>query len=192
MSFQNCPSVLSPLVVVGSRLQGTNESSDFTRLANAAGKKVSKALPQATFLGSAVDGVSTEGYDVCTAILDFLYGRKNYVMLTYVNHNSKSLRYQLCGGSCVTTIGHHVLDADLLRVAGVTNELFRVQDFASDASVLRLFSSSSIQKLSNVLSEGEKDFSAGDIGCLSLALFMVRLHLHAVNGNNVPFKHRVI
>lgn len=77
-------------------------------------------------------------------------------------------------------------------LARVTEGADRYKDFASDLLVLKLASSQTLQKLASLLATGETDFTAGDIGSLGCTLFMMRLHLHSVNGREVPSKHRAI
>ena len=63
------------------------------------------------------------------------------------NHNIKNSRYQLVGGSSPASIGSHVFDPTLLKKTGVAQQLWRIEDFASHAVVLRLASVHTILKL---------------------------------------------
>lgn len=190
ISFQNCPKGVVPMVVIAARPQSNNETSSFTRLIETACTAAATASG-GRFLGFAVDGVSLESMDVRRSNCDFISGVSNHVGTTDPNHNAKSLRYQIIGGSCTGRVGFYAIDADFLRLAGVSMDLLRFADFASDLLVERLVSSASIRKLSVLAAEGEKDFSIGDVAVLAATLLMKRLHLHAVNGVAVPAAHRM-
>ena len=62
------------------------------------------------------------------------------------NHNVKNLRYQLAGGSSSSSIGKYVFDPQMLKVAEIATELWRIDDYASDALPLRLASAASVEK----------------------------------------------
>ena len=80
----------------------------------------------------------------------------------------KSWRYQIVGGSCAVTIGTCVLDANILQLSGISADLWRPIDFASDLLVLKLASYETVQSLYEYHISGETEietaFSAGDIG----------------------------
>ena len=83
------------------------------------------------------------------------------------------------------------MQTNLLRIAGVSMELWRPSDFASDLLVLKLVSCKTIKKLD----EAEDPLGStarGYEGVLSLTLFFIRLHLHAINGPAVPARHRFV
>ena len=107
-------------------------------------------------------------------------------------HNIKNDRYQFIGGSCLPTIGNLVVDADLLRQAEVSAELIRVKDFASDKKVETLVSYKMLKVLSSALSSGKAVGLIEDAGALACTLMFMRLHLHAVNGKDVPANHRAL
>jgi hypothetical protein len=72
------------------------------------------------------------------AICSFLSSKMNHLGATDPNHNMKSWRYQAVagGGKEGKTVGGFMLDADHLRLAGVSADLWRPKDFASDLLVL--------------------------------------------------------
>ena len=74
-------------------------------------------------------------------------GNKNYTLLPDPNYNIKNARYQVIGGSSPTIIGLHVFDPSLLVKAKVAIELWRIQDWTSDANPMQLGSSDTIKKL---------------------------------------------
>lgn len=104
----------------------------------------------------------------------------------------KSWRYQIIGGSCDATIGLYVIDASMLQLAGVSKDLWRPADFASDLLVLKLASFKTIQKLHKYQSDASSDFIEGDIGSLMVTLVTIRLCLHAINSKGLPAKHRAV
>ena len=79
----------------------------------------------------------------------YLVGASGQLSYPDMNHNVKNLRYQDFGGSgdVLAVIGNYVIDSMLLRIAKVAKELIRIEDFASDALVLRLASSKTISAL---------------------------------------------
>ena len=84
-----------------------------------------------------------------------------------------------------------MIDAYLLRLAGVSMELLRPKDFASDLLPLRLFSLDTIEKL-NDLDDQLGSTSSEDKAVVAATLFFIRLRLHAVNAPGVPGRHRAL
>ena len=82
-------------------------------------------------------------------------------------------------------MGWYMVGADLLRLAGVSMNLLRPQDFASYLIVLKLFSTDTMEKL-HALPDPIGSTSGGDKGVLSLTRLFVRIHLYAVNKKSVP------
>ena len=98
--------------------------------------------------------------------------------ITDPNHNSKRLRYQLIGFSCIPVVGIHVIDSQILQVAGISKDLWCPKDFAFYPLVLKLASSDYIKTFTNRIVIGE-DPEAVDSLCTSLYFF--RLGLYDVN-----------
>ena len=73
-----------------------------------------------------------------------------------------------------------MVDADILRQSGVSTELWRPTDFASDLLVLKLASCESVQKIHQHMSSGLSDALACDVGSLMVTLTMIRLRLFSV------------
>lgn len=190
LMIQNLVAGMSPSAAIACRPQTNNETSCFTKLVECAAKAAAKNTPGARFLNWAVDGVSLKSGDVGRAICDFLSGIANHLGSTDVNHNVKSWRYQIIGGLCIPQIGTNVVDADLLRVSGISMDLIRYHDFASDLLVLKLASSKSVKKIAALVQAGPTDFTVEEAGCLALVLLVMRLHLHATNGVGAPSDHR--
>ena len=192
MVFQGVRKGQSTTEIISARPQSNNESSDFTRDIVSAATSLVTTTPNTSFLSFAVDGVAVETDDVRTTICEFLNGDADHTGIVDNKHNVKNDRYQIVGGSCVPTIGNLLVDADLLRQAGVSPELIRPKDFASDKKVERLMSFETIQKLEDALASGKASGLIGDAGALAATLVFLKMHLHAVNGKVVPAKHRAL
>ena len=106
------------------------------------------------------------------------------------NHNMKNHRYQLLGGSSVALLGNEVFDPFILKNAGVASELWRVDDFASDFIVLRLASTTTLNKICKLADTEEKD-NIGGVTVLCLSLYFMRLRLYAINATNVNYLERM-
>jgi hypothetical protein len=195
MSFKNCPPGVSPLEIVGARPQTSNETSSFTEDAVAAAiVATSLKTPSSNifFTNYAVDGVAAESHDVMRSICRFLDGKSKYLASVDNKHNAKSDRYQLIGGSCVAFIGEHIIDCDLLRQAGVTKDLWRVRDYASDKLTATLFSYKTLKNLAIGMKDEKCVGLIGDACALAASFCMMSLHLHSVNGTLLPAKHRAL
>lgn len=195
MTFQGSPPGIPASEVVAARPQSNNESNEFIKSMTLAASSaaVSSGVGSMSFTNFAVDGVSCESSHVWTYICDYLSGQSNFSGATDCNHNVKSQRHQVIGGggSIMVTIGTLMIDADLLRLGNVSQDLTRPVDFSSDLLVLKLLSFTVIQKIG----DANPDFgstSDGDKGALALTLFFMRLHLHAVNDQNVKPTHRAV
>lgn len=117
----------------------------------------------------------------------YLDGQTNVVSLKDTNYNMKNLRYQLVGGSSITVLGKEVVDPFLLKIAGITTELWKIDDYASDLIVLRLASTRILTKI--CMLEEEND-NIGSLAVLCLSLFM-RLRLYAINTTETNFLERM-
>ena len=73
-------------------------------------------------------------------------GNINHIDSTDTNHNAKSFYYQCVGGVCAVTIGNYIVDADLLRLSGISQQLHCPQDFVSDLLVILLSLFELVQK----------------------------------------------
>jgi hypothetical protein len=131
----------------------------------------------AILLNTTTDGVSTEVQWNKEVMLDYLVGKINYVSLPDTNHDVKNSRYQLIGGSSPALIGAYIFDPVLIRLAKVNQKLWKVEDFASNAVVLKLASIDTIQKLHNL-----------DHAVTVILLLFMRLRAYAVNLRMVPWR----
>ena len=103
------------------------------------------------------------------------------------NHNAKYSWYQMIGGYWETVMGKYFLDPWILKLAGVSQELWRIQDYASDLLVLRLASAETIYKVNLV-----EDLGVGSKAFLDSTLYFTRLRLFAVNSKVLGFKERIM
>ena len=62
------------------------------------------------------------------------------------NHNSKNYRGQMVSGTSAASIGNFVVDPWMLKMVNVAKKLYLVEDWASDAVLLRLSSSKNVSK----------------------------------------------
>jgi hypothetical protein len=143
----NPPGVPSFYMLVG-RPQGKNETPNFNLdVMEAVEQSQQTSKYPFVLLNCANDGVSCDTEFVMDGIINFLSGKKSWVTMTDPNHNNKNFRYQAIGGSTLPKVGKYVLDADLLRLACVPVDLYRIQDFASDKLVLALASAKTVKTL---------------------------------------------
>ena len=84
-------------------------------------------------------------------------GNSNAVVMTDCNHVAKNIRSQLVLGSDIVTGGKAIFDVGILQLAGISVDLYRVSDYASDILVLKLCSSDTINKLMDLVVTSKKD-----------------------------------
>ena len=99
--------------------------------------------------------------------------------------HAKNFRYMVIGGSCVLMIGNFIMDPQLLVLAKVPVDLWRVKDWASDNLFLRLALSPILEKL--VALHEEEDAS---IAVLCMTLYFMRLKLFAINAKKAESRER--
>jgi hypothetical protein len=87
----------------------------------------------------------------------------------------KNSRYQLIGGSSLASIGAYVFDPALIHLAKVNQKLWRVEDFASDAVLLKLASIDTIQKLHNLALQDRMNCDVGNHAVTVISLLFLRL-----------------
>ena len=190
--FQNQPKGVSPMRIIAARPQGVNAVSSFTRDLCQAACLIERDLDYVRFTNFATDGVSVETSDILLSLCEFLDGKHNFCAAVDNKHNVKNDRYQLIGGSNAATIGNYYVDTNLLLMSHASSELIVPKDFASDKKVEELFSYNTIEKVDNCFSNSAISGITGDFAVLCVTWFFCRLHLHAVNGLNVPAKHRAM
>ena len=147
---------------------------------------------KSSYTNFCVDGVSSESDDVCRSICKFLSGVTGFLGCTDTNHNMKYMGYQLVGGLCAVTIGRCVVDADIFRQSGVSTELWRPTDFASNLLVLKLASCESVHKIHWHMSYSVSDALDFDVVSLMVTLTMIRIHLFSVNSSLMDLNQRAV
>ena len=98
--------------------------------------------------------------------------------ITDTNHNAKSFHYQLIVVSCLPVSGIHFIDAQMLQVSGISKYLWRPKDIVSDLLVLKLASSDTVKKSTDIIMICEDPAA---VGSLCTSLYFSRLGLYAVN-----------
>jgi hypothetical protein len=193
VAVQRAPIGTCPYFILAARPQTKNAASDFNDKVISTCVTHCETQKRGRLLNFAVDGVSVESKSVWTTTCMFLAGKANYLGTTDTNHNMKSVRYQIIGGSCLGVCGNHPLDAGFLRLAKVPVELWRVSDYASDLLVLRLTAAKTIGSLADLLPLPNaallQDSMA--VAVLALQLYFMRLHLYAVNSKELNATSRV-
>ena len=188
ITFQNRPPN-PPFLVVKARPQGNNEQNNFlTSIISIVNEAC--IICKDVFTNFAVDGVSIESHHVRKSICDFLNMESTYIGTTDPNHNAKSIVYQIIGGSSLPFIGTKYIDASLLHLAEVPEDLWRPSDFSSDLIVLKLCSSITMEKLIQ-LRRPIYRIKSSDINILILTLYFIRLRLYSINASNVLASNRV-
>ena len=183
----------SPFFQVCGRPQTKNEASSFNEDMAAACVLAEAILRKegyrVSFISFAADGVSASSKSLQNMLRSFLRGEISHSAHTDTNHNMKNGRYQyIIGGNSVKTIGKTLIDTGLLKSAGVSQDLWRVKDFASDLLVLKLASANNVGM---VLSVACADYKAAF--ALATTLFFVRVHLFAVNSKGaINAQERVV
>ena len=170
-----------PFFQLMARPQTKNENSKFNytvlKCLELAELLLRKEGYKTSFVCSANDGVSCDSRFVLQTLTEFLQGNRSSSAHTDTNHNVKNWRYQLIGiGLGFKTIGVFLIDPGLLKCTDISNTLWRVKDFASDLLVLRLASSTTVEKVLKLKCQEPQSQII-----LSLSLFFMRVHLCAVN-----------
>ena len=99
------------------------------------------------------------------------------------------MQSQLVLGSDIVTGGKAVFDVGILRLAGVSVDLYQVNDYASDVLALKLCSSDTIKKLMNLVVTSKED--PLNIAFITITLYFLRTFLCAYNGVDITSEGRV-
>eukprot|EP00957_Ditylum_brightwellii_P076131 5787452-Ditylum_brightwellii.AAC.1 len=132
--------------------------------------------------------VAQAGIESCNALQK--EGRDVLLLNTAVdnpNHNAKNSWYQMIGGSWAIVMGFYVLGLWLLNMPGVSQELWRVKDYASGLLILRLSSAKTITLLNQL-----DNVCLGSRAVLNTTLYFTRLHLFGVNAKKLGFRERAM
>ena len=98
------------------------------------------------------------------------------------NHIGKAIRSQLVLGGSFTTVGDTCFDVGLLQLAGVQQNLYRVDDFSSDAIVLELFNTTNVAKIEKIADDEDKNSLLATI----TSLLFLRLFIVVSSSSNIP------
>ena len=93
----------------------------------------------------------------------------------------------MVGGSCSDTIGFFCFNPWMLKMAGAAKDLIRVEDFSSDAVVMRLASASTTRKL--ILLDS---YDGGNKAVTVVSLVFVGVRSFAINYRTPGCKKREI
>lgn len=125
ISIQDVPALQVPFFGLCGRPQTKNEQSSFNQDVM---DWLGPDNDSYKVLSVAVDGVSSDKDFAFKNLLKYLRGELSWTPQTDANHNMKNWRYQLLGGAMIANIGKFVIDCDLLRVASVSKDLWRISD----------------------------------------------------------------
>ena len=116
-------------------------------------------------------------------------GTINSVVMTDCNHVVKNLRSQLVLGTSIVSGGDAIFDVVILQLAGVSQDLYRGIDYASDVLVLQLCSSNTINKLLNLLVTSSEDPLI--MSFMAMTLYFLRAFICAYNSVDLNCEARV-
>jgi len=182
LTAQSCPANVTPFKAIAALPQITNQENDDYN------ETCVKAVIEAggILVSVAFDGLSTEQRFIANKLLHFLRGNSRFVGVVDPNHVGKAIRSQLVLGGHFVTVGRRCFDVGLLKLAGISQDLYRVKDFASDAAVLELCTSKSIQKiLRNPEIEHEDE---GSVMVTLLCMLFLRIFIVTSSSSDVPKK----
>ena len=103
------------------------------------------------------------------------------------NHNVKNFRYQIVVGSSLNFFGNRIVDINLLCAAGISHELYRIQDFSPNIFVLNLTSAETANALHGLLNT--QDSHA--LSRLCMILYFMRLNIFTVDTKTLNARTRV-
>ena len=107
-------------------------------------------------------------------------GESIFVAVVDTNHNTNNVRYQTyVGYSSVVFMNFHMVDCGLYRIASVTQDIWRVKDWAFDLLPLGLDSADTVGNIA-CLSATE---AIGTVAVVCVSLYFTRLKIFAVNTN---------
>ena len=158
LSFQQTPVGISPYLILCGVPQTVNESNSFATDTLAICSKATDMIGNIVVLNDSTDGVSCEVQSNFNKVCKYIKGDTNQLSFLDTNHGVKNFCYQEIGGSRLVpgVIGKYIFDVMLLKMVGVAQELLHIDDFASDALLLRLASHAIVGKL--------LDFETADVG----------------------------
>ena len=186
LSLQEGKDGVSPFKIISARPQSTNQRCDDYNymIMNAV-----NGLNNVFCVSIAFDGLSTETEFIRTNLIAFMKGSSNIVAMTDCNHAAKNMRSQLVLGSTIVMAGEALFDVSILRIAGVSPELYKVNDYTSDIVVLKLCESDTIHKLIQLMENGGED--PLNVAFMAMSLYFLRMFLCAFNTVDITAEARV-
>ena len=186
LSAQGCTDGISPFKMIAARPQASNEvSNDY----NSAILHSVDDIKNTHCISMAFDGLAAETHFIRKNLISFMNGNSNTVVMTDCNHAAKNIRSQLVLGSDIVTGGLAVFDVGILRLAGVSVDLYRVSDYASDILVLKLCSSDTINKLMDLVVTSKED--PLNVAFVAITLYFLRTFLCAYNAEDINSEGRI-
>ena len=186
LTVQNCTDGISPFKLIAARPQSTNEVADDY---NSSLLHAVDDIENVHCVSMAFDGLAAETNFIRNHLISFMNGNSNTVVMTDCNHAAKNIRSQLVLGSDIVTGGKAFFDVGILRLAGVSVDLYRVNDYDSDVLVLKLCSSDTINKLMDLVVTSKED--PLNIAFMAITLYFLRTFLCAYNGEDITSEGRV-
>ncbi len=172
---------MCPYFTLVGRPQTVNENNDFKKTVMDACVTACNEDSSSVVLNTTTDGVASKVQWYLCVIIGFLSGSMNYVSLTDTNHNVKNARYQLIGGSLCAVIGSYILDPWYLMMVDIHQNLWRIDDYASDVAVLLLASVKTIQALHSYTKRNTIKYNFGNHAVMVVLVVFLQLHAYAVN-----------
>ena len=171
---------ISIFIIIAARPQATNEVADDY---NSAILHSVDDIKNVHCISMAFDGLVAETHFIRTNLISFMSGNSNTVVMTDCNHAAKNIRSQLVLGSDIVTGSLAIFDVGILRLAGVSVDLYRVSDYASDVLVLKPCSSDTINKLMDLVLTTKED--PLNVAFVAITLYFLRTFLCAFNAEDI-------
>ena len=93
-------------------------------------------------------------------------------------------------GSSIVTGGKAAFDVGILRLASISSELYRVDDYVSDMLILKLCSSDTISKLFKLIETGDED--PMNIAFMAICLYFLHTFICAFYDDDIGSEARII
>lgn len=143
---------------------------------------------QGTLISVAFDGLSAETVFITDMMLKFLKSEEQTVAMVDPNHVGKEIRSQLVLGGRFVTIGDSYFDVGLLQLSGISSDLYRVNDYTSDAIVLL----TSVISLNSLLSRGSDNIhDRSSLMVTAVALLILRLFLIVSSSSSIASRQGI-
>jgi hypothetical protein len=128
ISFQDMLPGMCPYFTLVGRPHTVNENNYLRKKVMDACVTACSEDGSSVVLNTTTYGVASKvQWNLC-AMVGFLSGSMNHVSLPDTNHNVKNARYQLIDGLLCAVIGSYVLDPWYLKMAGIHQTLWRLED----------------------------------------------------------------